>query len=193
MDSTDTKYSGLGRRLAAHVVDLIIVFSLFILNGAIFKILRVAGIWKLTNGEDVSGEELWQSFAIMPKVAVVLAFVVTIGLVYFPVFESSVWQATPGKRMLNIFVARDDRTRVGLGRAVGRWLVKWVAGWFGGSLISMGMIGGMPNHKAIHDCTAGTIVLRGRPADQRPIEPWRIVAAFGIPLAWLYGTFYTVL
>src|SRR5260370_606940 len=80
-----------------------------------------------------------------------------------------------------------------VGRAVGRWLVKWFAGWFGGSLISMGMIGGLPNHKAIHDYTAGTIVLRGRPDEDRPIEPWRIMAAFGITFAWLLGTFYTIL
>jgi len=119
--------------------------------------------------------------------------VVTCGLIYFPVFESSAWQATPGKQVLNIFVARDDRTCLRLGRAVGRWLVKWFCGLVWGSLISMGMIGGLPNHKAIHDYMAGTIVLRGRPNEDRPIEPWRIMAAFGITFAWLLGTFYTIL
>jgi uncharacterized RDD family membrane protein YckC len=73
--------------------------------------------------------------------------VVSSGLIYFPVFESSAWQATPGKRMLKIFVAGDDRTRISLRRAVGHWLVKWFAGCFGGSFLSMGMIGGLPNHK----------------------------------------------
>jgi hypothetical protein len=80
-----------------------------------------------------------------------------------------------------------------MGPAVGRWLVKWFAGWFGGSLISVGMIAGLPNHKAIHDYTAGTIVLRGRLAEEKGIELWRFIAAFAIAFAWLLGTFYTIL
>jgi uncharacterized RDD family membrane protein YckC len=110
MHNVETEYSGVGRRFGAHVVDLVIVFSVLILHGMTFRMLRAAGIWKATNAEAVSPEALWHSFGVAPKIAVVLAFVVTSGLIYFPVFESSAWQATPGKRMLNIFVARDDRT-----------------------------------------------------------------------------------
>jgi uncharacterized RDD family membrane protein YckC len=193
MDNVATEYSGVGRRLGAHIVDLLIVFSVLILHGMTFRMLRAAGIWKVTNAEAVSPEELWHSFGVAPKIAVLLAFVVTSGLIYFPVFESSAWQATPGKRILNIFVASDDRTCLRMGPAVGRWLVKWFAGFFGGSLISLGMIGGLANHKAIHDYTAGTIVLKGRPAEEKAIELWRVVAAFGIAFAWLLGTFYTIL
>jgi uncharacterized RDD family membrane protein YckC len=192
MDNVERGYSGVGRRLAAHLVDLVILFSVLILHGLMFRMLRAAGIWKVTNAEAVSPLEEWQSFGVAPKIAVVLAFVIISGLIYFPIFESSTWQATPGKRMLNIFVARDDRTRLRIGRAVGRWLVKWFAGRLGGSLISIGMIAGLANHKAIHDYTAGTIVLQGRPAEEKAIELWRIIAAFEISFAWLLGTFYMI-
>ena len=193
MDNVLTEYSGVGRRFGAHVVDFVIVSSVLILHGMAFRMLRAAGIWKVKNAGIVSPDQLWHSFGVAPKIAVLLAFLVTSGLIYFPIFESSAWQATPGKRMLNIFVARDDRTCLGIRAAVGRWLVKWFVGWFGGSLISVGMIAGLANHKAIHDYTAGTIVLKGRPIEQKGIELWRVIAAFGIAFAWLLGTLYTIL
>jgi len=62
MDNVETEYSGLVRRLAAHLVDLVIVSSVLILHGMRFRILRAAGMWNLTNAESVSPEELWQSF-----------------------------------------------------------------------------------------------------------------------------------
>jgi uncharacterized RDD family membrane protein YckC len=145
----EREYSGLGRRLAAHLVDLVIVSSVLLLHGMTFRILRAAGMWKLTNAESVSAEELWQSFGVAPNIAVVLGFAVTSGMIYFLVFESSARQATPGKADMNIFVTRDDQSCPRLGCAVGRWLAKWFAGWFGGSLISMGMIGGLPNQHTL--------------------------------------------
>ena len=193
MDNIQTEYSGVGRRFGAHLVDFVIVSSVLILHGMAFRMLRAAGIWKVTNASIDSPDQLWHSFGVAPKIAVLLAFLVTSGLIYFPIFESSAWQATPGKRMLNIFVARDDRTCLRIGPAVGRWLVKWFVGWFGGSLISVGMIAGLANHKAIHDYTAGTIVLKGRPIEEKGIELWRVIAAFGIAFAWLFATLYTIL
>jgi uncharacterized RDD family membrane protein YckC len=193
MVNGNPEYAGLGRRLVAHLVDVVLVFSIVILHAGTFRLLRTAGIWNPPIAEISSPEDVWRSFGAVQRVATLLAFVVASGLVFFPVFESSAWQATPGKRILNIFVVRDNRERVGLGRAVGRWLVKWFVGYFGGSAISAGMIGGLANHKAIHDFAAGTIVLMGRPAAEKPIEPWRFVAAIGIPFAWLIGTFYATL
>jgi len=83
MDNVERGYSGVGRRLAAHLVDLVILFSVLILHGLMFRMLRAAGIWKMTNAEPVSPEELWHSFGVAPKIAVLLALVVTSGLIYF--------------------------------------------------------------------------------------------------------------
>jgi len=193
MDNVSAGYAGLWGRLAAHFVDVAITLSVLILHGVTFRILRAAGIWNPAGYGSASAAELWESYGALAKCAFVLAFVITSGLIYFPVFEASPWQATPGKRMLNIFVVRDNRTRASLGRTLGRWLAKWFFGFFGGSFVSMALIAGLPNQKAIHDYTAGTLVLSGRPAAQGPIEPWRFIVAFGIPFVWLLGTVYLIL
>jgi RDD family len=52
-------------------------------------------------------------------------------------WEASSWQATLGKRLLNIYVTDDNRQRISLGRSVGRWLARWICSWFGGNLISV--------------------------------------------------------
>ncbi len=54
------------------------------------------------------------------RIAVIGVFLVSLG--YYTYFTASRWQATPGKRMLNLYVARTDHRPLSLRDAVERFL-----------------------------------------------------------------------
>ena len=78
---------------------------------------------------------------------------------YFAGFESSSWQATPGKKVLNLAVTDLTGARVSFGRATGRFFAKIVT-----NLIPLGIgyiLAGITERKqALHDMIASTLVLR---------------------------------
>jgi uncharacterized RDD family membrane protein YckC len=47
-------------------------------------------------------------------------------MLYFALFESSAWQATPGKRRIGLRVVTESGQRVGLPRALGRIILKFL-------------------------------------------------------------------
>jgi uncharacterized RDD family membrane protein YckC len=78
---------------------------------------------------------------------------------YYACFESSSWQATPGKKVLNISVTDLTGTRISFGRASGRFFAKFIS-----RLIPLGIgfiLAGITERKqALHDMIASTLVLR---------------------------------
>ena len=78
---------------------------------------------------------------------------------YYACFESSSWQATPGKKVLNLSVTDLTGTRISFGRASGRFFAKFVS-----RLIPLGIgfiLAGITERKqALHDMIASTLVLR---------------------------------
>jgi hypothetical protein len=54
--------------------------------------------------------------------------------------------------------------------------------------MSVVTIAGSNRRKGVHDFIAGTVVLKGRPATGGTLEPWRIAAFIGFPVAWMLGT-----
>jgi uncharacterized RDD family membrane protein YckC len=155
------------------------------------RLFRAAGIWTPGGGGNVDPVGLWHGLAVTSKLLILLAYVVSQGVFYFIFFAASPWQATIGQRLLKIYVTDDRGNRISLARSFGRWLAMWCFGLFGGSFVSLITILATQKHKALHDMVAGTLVLNGRP--QEPIEPWRVLAAFGLPYVWLIATFmYTL-
>lgn len=78
--------------------------------------------------------------------------------VYFASFESSRWQATPGKKMLNLEVTDLARERISFLRATGRHFAKFlsVLTFF----IGFVMIGFTEKKQGLHDMVAGCLVIR---------------------------------
>jgi uncharacterized RDD family membrane protein YckC len=182
-------YASLGRRIAAHLLDVLVAFSVLLVAAILMRGLRAFGFWVPDPGR--TPEQAWQGLGIIAKMSILVAFVLSTGPIYFMLWEASPWQATLGKRLLNIYVTDDNRQRISLGRSVGRWLARWVCSWFGGNLISMITIASTGNRKAIHDFLGQTVVLRGRPPGS--LEPWRIAAGFVLPAVWLLGTLLATL
>ena len=77
---------------------------------------------------------------------------------YFPVMESSAWQATVGKRAVGIIVTDLDGRRIGFVKALGRTLGKILSGL----IIYIGyiMIAFTDRKQGLHDILAGTLVIK---------------------------------
>jgi len=81
------------------------------------------------------------------------------GWLYYAYFESSSWQATPGKKILNLFVTDLNGRPVSFGRASGRFFAKLITG-----LIPLGigyaLAGFTEKKQALHDMIASCLVMR---------------------------------
>jgi len=77
---------------------------------------------------------------------------------YYAIMESSSWQATLGKKALNLQVTDLDGRRISFGRASGRFFGKLISGM----ILNIGyiMAGFTEKKQALHDMIAGTLVLR---------------------------------
>ncbi len=77
---------------------------------------------------------------------------------YFALFESSSWQATPGKRALGLYVTDMQYRPISFARATGRNLGKIVSGMI--LYIGFLMAGFTEKKQALHDMLADCLVLR---------------------------------
>jgi len=77
---------------------------------------------------------------------------------YYVLFETSKWQATPGKRALGLKVTDVNGVHIRFGRATGRFFAKPLSG----AILGIGFVmAAFTKHKqALHDLLAGTLVLK---------------------------------
>jgi uncharacterized RDD family membrane protein YckC len=139
-------YAGFWRRLAAYLIDSILIG---IVGGIAFAILAGIG----GDGGAVIGYLIW--------------FVGS--FVYYAAMESSSSQATVGKIALGIQVTDLEGNRVSFGRALGRNLAKILSA----IILYIGFIiaAFTERKQALHDMIAGTLVVkRGEQPAAQPTE-----------------------
>ena len=92
-------------------------------------------------------------------------FFAVMSWLYFALLESSRWRATPGKRLMGIYVAEQGGGRVDFWRASRRFLggrllvhVPYVGLYY--FLVDCLWVGVTPGKRALHDLLAGCLVLR---------------------------------
>lgn len=155
-------YAGFWLRVVAHLLDgLIIGVPVMILLVIIFLSTGAAGaIFKnFPDGppDEAAGAAL--GIAFFSAIAVFAVLAVIGSWLYYAGFESSSWQATPGKKVLNLYVTDLMGARVSFGRSTGRYFGKFVT-----NLIPAGIgyiLAGLTERKqALHDMIASTLVLR---------------------------------
>lgn len=152
-------YAGFWLRFVAYIIDgivsgiafVILLIPLFVLTGA------GAALGKLISGEDVSDD-----LAAFLGVGFILGFlgiVVVVSWLYYAISESSSWQATPGKKILNLFVTDLAGRRTSFARASGRYFAKIITGMIP-LAIGYIMAGFTEKRQALHDMIASCLVLR---------------------------------
>jgi uncharacterized RDD family membrane protein YckC len=138
------RYGGFWKRVLAYIIDLIPL-------GIIGFIVGVA------SGQDLANPEA------MPDLGLNNLVGLLVGVAYFAGFESSSWQATPGKRALGMIVVDTKGRRLLLGRAAGRYFGKILSGLV--LLIGYIMVAFTARKQGLHDMLAGTLVVVGEPGD----------------------------
>lgn len=133
-------HAGFWMRVAAYLLDYLILLVIIFATG-----LTVAALKSVGESSEVTVPG-WQ--------------LLNLGItwLYFAAFESSSWQATPGKRALGLRVVDMHGARIGFGRATGRFFGKIPSGLI--LCIGYMMAGWTARKQALHDMMAGCCVVR---------------------------------
>jgi uncharacterized RDD family membrane protein YckC len=152
------QYAGFWLRFVAYIIDGIImglVFAALFIPFAIVTGLGAA-LGKISTGEDA--RDLIGGTVIL-GILVVGCIAFLAGWLYHAKMESSSWQATLGKRALNLKVTDMAGAPVTFARASGRYFAKIITG-----LIPLGigyMLAGFTERRqALHDMIASCLVLK---------------------------------
>jgi uncharacterized RDD family membrane protein YckC len=111
-----------------------------------------------------------------------------VAAIYFIGFEASAWQATPGKRAVDIAVVDMSGRRLGWARAAGRFF----AGALSWMTLNLGhaLAGWRSDGRALHDLLAGTRVVARSPMPRW--ARWLLYAQLAALLAAFAGIFLRV-
>jgi uncharacterized RDD family membrane protein YckC len=147
---SQTGYAGFWLRFVAYIIDALVLgvvglFTLFPLFKANMHAFSSGNIWELYTSQS-------RPLFAMRMLALMLSWV------YYASLESSVWQATLGKKALGLKVTDLAGNRITFGRASGRFFGKILSGMILG--IGFLMAGFTERKQALHDILAGCLVLR---------------------------------
>ena len=126
-------YAGFWIRLLAYIIDAVV---LGVITFPLIQVLTSMGI--AGDSTNVLG--------------------IAISWMYFAVFESSEWMASPGKKVLGLIVTDDQGMRLSVGRATRRYFAKIMSALLLG--IGFFMIAFTARKQGLHDKIFHTLVLR---------------------------------
>jgi uncharacterized RDD family membrane protein YckC len=155
---TTRAYAGFWLRFVAHLIDsLLLGVVVLALLVPLFFLTGLGGLLHSINPEHQPDPAVIAAFA--SSIALLVGGSVLAGWLYSAYFESSDWQGTVGKKVMNLVVTDMQGNRVSFGRASGRFFAKIISG-----LIPLGIgyiLAGVTEKKqALHDMIAGCLVLR---------------------------------
>jgi len=149
-------YAGFWLRFVAIIIDFILLYlvrRLIFLPFGIGAGMNMHGMLHGRHPQDIG--ELMSFLRLFIRVAIISS---VIQWLYFSLLESSVWQATVGKKLLGLTVTDLEGRRIGFGRATGRYFAKILSALI--LFIGYMMAGFTEKKQALHDMIAGTLVLR---------------------------------
>jgi uncharacterized RDD family membrane protein YckC len=152
-------YAGFWLRFVAYLIDSVVSSVAFIiLLIPLFVLTGVGGVLsKIGSGEDIGDDAA--AFLGLGFIFGFVGIILVVSWLYHALSESSSWQATPGKKLLNLQVTDIDGRRVSFGRASGRFFGKIITGMIP-LAIGYIMAGFTEKKQALHDMIAGCLVLR---------------------------------
>lgn len=154
-----TGYGGFWIRVGALMLDSIILsIPLGILVVIIMFVVFGGTMEAMQSGDQRAIEAAVASFLVMYAILTVLMLVMM--WLYEAILTSSAAGATFGKRICGLRVVRSDGSRVGFGRATGRYFAKIIIS--GGFTFYIGylMAAFTDRKRALHDMIADTVVVK---------------------------------
>ena len=147
-DALPGEYAGFWYRVLALLVDTVITVV-----AAVALVIPPAFVMGMMMANSYSLDEIEAAGELMGNVVGIV-----VGWLYFTVFESSSWQATPGKKMMGLQVTDESGHRIGFGRANGRYFSKFISAIILG--IGYLMVAFTEKKQGLHDKIASTLVLK---------------------------------
>ncbi|WP_225986527.1 RDD family protein [Rufibacter sp. LB8] len=150
-DAAPPVYAGFWIRFAAFIID---GFVLMIPNW-ILSMFMVGGMAYM-NPEEIEANP----FAIIAAASSYMAASALLSILYKTVMESSSWQATLGKRALDLKVTTENGERLSFLRSLGRTLASYLSYFI--LFIGYIMAAFTSRKQALHDKIASTLVVKTR-------------------------------
>ncbi|AKQ47380.1 hypothetical protein TH63_00150 [Rufibacter radiotolerans] len=147
--SATVEYAGFWIRLVAWVID---AFVLAIPNWIISAVF-MGGTALATDLEN-------NPYAMMAAMSGSIGLTSLINLLYKSILESSSWQATIGKKALNLKVTDEQGHRISFLRSLGRTLATFISAFI--LFIGYIMAAFSSRKQALHDKIASTLVVKTR-------------------------------
>ncbi len=143
-----TAYAGFWLRFVAWIIDMLILSAIFLI--VLMPIVPI--LFRRMPFESPMGWPMAPRFFWFGPLNLIGAWL------YFALFESSSWQATPGKRVLGLLVTDMQGRPISFARASGRFFGK-ILSW---AILMIGyiMAGFTAKKQALHDILADCLVLR---------------------------------
>jgi uncharacterized RDD family membrane protein YckC len=141
-------FAGFWLRAVAYLIDTILISLVFGLIASFYPSTFI----KFPDAPSTSLTSLPQ------LTPIAFAITITATWFYYTMFEASIWQATPGKRVLRLYVADLNGQRVTFGRAGARNLAKMISSLT--FLVGYLVAGFTEKKQALHDILASCLVLR---------------------------------
>jgi len=154
-------YAGLGRRIIAFIIDIILILIFDLVVASALGLLRGVQNVYFYAYQHAPVESLTPEGTMVALVSSIVAaygiLFVVIPWVYYAGFESSRSQATPGKVLMHAQVTDLEGNRVSFARATLRFFAKFISL----AIIFIGfiMIGLTKKKQGLHDKIAGCLVL----------------------------------
>lgn len=151
-------YAGFWLRFIAHLIDGLITGV--VVMALVVPLALLTGLGAALRDFHPDREpDPAMIFAFISSIWILILIGVLGSWLYNAYCESSEWQATPGKKVLNLMVTDLSGNRISFGRASGRFFGKMISG-----LIPFGigyiMAGFTEKKQALHDMIASCLVLR---------------------------------
>jgi uncharacterized RDD family membrane protein YckC len=142
------QYAGFWIRVAAFIIDAIVVYA------AVFLVAAIVSGLVLANGTSAFDED--NSGAVFVVVALIYLVLLVAVVSYFALMESSDKQATLGKMAVGIKVGKSDGEKISFANAIGRYFSKMLSGMI--LYIGYIMVGFDEKKQGLHDKIANTYV-----------------------------------
>jgi len=129
---TEIRYAGFGKRMASHLIDYFIIC--FVIVNVYYFFNAMVYSWFEANPEAFHrlypDSEKYDTYRMATAIAFkwALVFNVFFSWGYYAGFESSPWQATPGKKLMGLTITDVDGDRISFAKGSGRYFGKIISG-----------------------------------------------------------------